>query len=341
VKKITFNAEKNFEELWKTFFDRYPFFKLRNVDWNRQYDIFRPKVSPDTSENELFDIFCDMLAPLNDGHVELMAKTSGDDRKRYFNPELKPRFWQEFTKQEIKSLFKTTKKTLVSNGFEKPRKSAAWILRYCKSSDYGYLRILELEGVEERKLTAALDQILRDFTGLGGVIIDIRNNPGGDDSTVIQIINRFCDRKRVAFHRKTKRGPGEDDYSSLKTWHIEPQGDTQFTGPIVLLACDSVFSGGEIFALALKELPYVTIIGDHTNGIFSYQLEKKLPDGWRYCLSYQVYFSADMVCYEGTGVPADIELLNKKSDIQRGVDPLIIRALEVLKSNARMGQNPP
>lgn len=334
MKKITYNAEKNFEELWKTFFDRYPFFNLRNVDWNEQYDIFRPKVTSTTSEDDLFDIFCHMLSPLNDGHVELMAKTSGNERKRYFNPEPKPRFWQEFTKQEIKSLFITTKKTLVANGFGKPRKSAAWILRYCKSPNYGYLRILELEGVKKRKLTAALNQMLSDFRGLGGVIIDIRNIPGGDDSTVIQIVNRFCDRKRVAFHRKTKRGPGEDEYSPLKTWHIEPQGDTQFAGPIVLLTCDSVFSGGEVFALALKELPYATIIGDHTNGIFSYQLEKKLPNGWRYCLSYQVYFSADMVCYEGTGVPADIELLNKKSDIQRGVDPLIVRALELLKSKA-------
>jgi len=335
VKKTPFNAEKNFEELWKTFFDRYPFFKLRNVDWNSQYDIFRPKVLPDTSEDELFDIFCDMLAPLNDGHVELMAKTSGDDGERYFNPELKPRFWQEFTKQDIKSLFETTKNTLVSNGFGKPKKSTAWILRYCKSSNYGYLRILELEGVKKQKLTDVLDQILSDFKGLDGVIIDIRNNPGGDDSTVIQIVNRFCDRKRVAFHRKTKRGPKEDDYSPLKTWHIKPQGDNQFTGPIVLLTCDSVFSGGEVFALTLKELPYVTVIGDHTNGIFSYQLEKKLPNGWRYCLSYQVYFSADMVCYEGTGVPADIELLNKKSDILHGVDPLIVRALEGLESKAR------
>ena len=57
-------------------------------------------------------------------------------------------------------------------------------------------------------------------------------------------------------------------------------------------------------------------MGDHTNGIFSYQLEKKLPNGWEYCLSYQVYFSADMVCYEGKGVPADIELFNKEADIE-------------------------
>jgi len=81
----------------------------------------------------------------------------------------------------------------------------------------------------------------------------------------------------------------------------------------------------------MKQLPHATIIGDRTNGIFSYQLEKKLPNGWRYCLSYQKYFSADMVCYEGEGVPVDIELLNTKADIEDGVDPLIVRALEVLK----------
>ena len=39
-----------------------------------------------------------------------------------------------------------------------------------------------------------------------------------------------------------------------------------------------------------------------------------------------------MVCYEGKGVPADIELLNKKSDIENGIDPLIVRALDVLRS---------
>ena len=80
----------------------------------------------------------------------------------------------------------------------------------------------------------------------------------------------------------------------------------------------------------MKELPQVTIIGDHTNGIFSYQLEKRLPNGWEYRLSYQVYFSADMVCYEGKGVPADIELFNQKADIENGVDPLIVRALNVI-----------
>ncbi len=324
------DPERNFEELWQTFYDRYPFFDIRNVDWGDQYDRYRPKVRAETDEEELFEILCRMLEPLNDGHVNLTGKLSGS--KRHFTPEKTPRFWQEFTPAEIKKLFETTGKSLAASGFGEPVSTEAWMLHYCRSQEFGYIRILELEGIKKPLLVAALDTIARDFQDLSGYIIDIRNCPGGDDSTAIAIIDRFCDRRRVAFHRKTKIGPGEDDFTPVKTWHLEPQGDMQFTGPIVLLTCDSVFSGGEAFALAIRELPYVTIVGDHTNGIFSYELEKKLPNGWKYTLSYQKYFSSDMICYEGKGVPADIELLNTKADIETGTDPLIVRALEVLRS---------
>ncbi len=327
----TRDPEINFEEFWMTFSNRYPFFNLRNVDWKKQYDIFKPKVTPQTSDDELFDILCQMIDPLDDGHVVLKAKLGRNQRIRSFNPEPKPKFHQEFTKREIVHLFNTTENTLVAQGFEPLKETPAWILHYCRSREFGYLRILELEGVEKRKLTSALDKIAEDFKDLNGIIIDIRNNPGGDDSIVLKIVNRFCDRKRVAFHRKTKIGPGEEDFKNFKTWNIKQKGAEQFIGPVVLLTCDSVFSGGEIFALAMKQLPHVTIIGDHTNGIFSYQLEKILPNGWRYRLSYQVYYSADMECYEGKGVPADITLLNKRTDIENNVDPLIICALQTLK----------
>jgi peptidase S41-like protein/tricorn protease-like protein len=328
------DPERNFEVLWKTFNKRYPFFNLRKVDWNKQYRAYRPKVTGNTSDDELFNIICRMLAPLNDGHIELKAKLRG--KKRYFNPERKPRFWQEFTKPEIKQLFKTTEKTLVRNGFGRPKENQAWMLHYCRSRTIGYIRILELDGVKKPDLKAALDTIAADFDRLDGFIIDIRNCPGGEDSIAITIINRFCDRKRVAFRRRTKIGPDERDYTRMKTWYLEPQGRAQFTRPIALLTCDSVFSGGEAFALAIRELPHVTIIGDHTNGIFSYQLEKKLPNGWECCLSYQTYFSADMVCYEGNGVPVDIKMLNRKADIERGVDPLITRALKVLRAGTEL-----
>jgi hypothetical protein len=324
------NPKKNFEVLWKTFHRRYPFFELRKVDWRKQYEIYRPKIFSATSDEELFEIFCEMLDPLDDGHVEITARLGQSEAKTRFTAEKAPRFYREFTKKQIKRLFKVARRTLTANGFGPLRKTKAWTIRYCRSRNYGYMRIFELEGVSNRKVSKALDTLSRDMPDLKGFIIDIRDNPGGEDSTALMISNRFTDRRRVAFHRRSKIGPGADEFTPLKTWHLTPQGNVQFTRPIVLLTCDAVFSGAECFALALRELPHVTILGEHTNGIFSYQLEKTLPNGWDYCLSYQEYLSADMVCYEGKGVPADIELLNTRADLDAGVDPLITRALEIL-----------
>ena len=107
---INREPEKNFEKLWETFHNRYPFFELRNVDWRKQYDTFRSKVTRKTSDDGLFDILCQMLDPLDDGHVELKAKARGDRKKRFFTAEKKPRFHQEFTNPEIKQLLKTTRK---------------------------------------------------------------------------------------------------------------------------------------------------------------------------------------------------------------------------------------
>jgi len=324
------DPEKNFEALWKTFHRRYPFFQLRNVDWCKQYEIYRPRISSAMSDEALFEVLCEMLDPLDDGHVDITARLGQRKVKTRFTAEKEPRFYRELTEMQIKRLFKVARSTLTANGFGPYRKTKAWMIRYCRSRDCGYMRILELEGVSKKRVSMALDKISRDFPNLKGFIIDIRDNPGGEDSIALMIGNRFADRMRVAFHRRSKIGPGAEDFTPLRTWQLTPQGNVQFTCPIILLTCDAVFSGAECFALALRELPHVTILGEHTNGIFSYQLEKKLPNGWHYSLSYQEYLSADMVCYEGRGVPADIELLNTKADLDAGVDPLIIRALEIL-----------
>ena len=140
------DPERNFEELWGTFQNRYPYFELRNVNWKAQYEIYRPKVTAESSDDELFNIFCLMLDPFHDGHVELKAKMRADGKTRYFNPELKPRFWKEFSKREIKELLKTTGKTLAADGFGRPAKTQAWMLRYCRSRRFGYSESLSWKG---------------------------------------------------------------------------------------------------------------------------------------------------------------------------------------------------
>ena len=100
------DPEGTFETLWTTFHNRYPFFDIRGVDWQEQYERYRPAVTAGTTDEELFDILCALLAPLNDGHVNLTATMSG--RTRHFCPEQKPRFWRAFNDGEIEELFHTT-----------------------------------------------------------------------------------------------------------------------------------------------------------------------------------------------------------------------------------------
>jgi carboxyl-terminal processing protease len=142
------DPERNFEELWRTFHRRYPFFEIRGVDWKRQYEIYRPMVRRETSDDELFDILCRMLGPLNDGHVELLAGLNGNRKRRYFNPERKPRFWQEFDKPQIRQLLRTTARTLVANGFGRPIETKAWMLHYARSRAFGYIRMFRGYSVE-------------------------------------------------------------------------------------------------------------------------------------------------------------------------------------------------
>ncbi|MFP6872385.1 MAG: S41 family peptidase [Verrucomicrobiales bacterium] len=323
--------EKNFEALWKTFHERYAFFKLRGVDWQEQYRAFRPQVTKVTTDEELFKILCDMLKPLKDGHVNLKAKGLKGGR---FNPEETPRFFREFNTRKLEKSYEVmVRKTLAGKGFGEQKK-ATDLLVYSRNKDFGYLLITEFEGVKRRKLETALDKVLGELAGVKGLIIDIRLNPGGTDQCVYQIASRFADKKRIGHYRKTKRGPGEDDFNELKTRYLKPAEDAgsngTFTGPIALLTHDASFSAADAFAMLMADLPHVTIIGEPTNGIFSNMLERKLPNGWKYSLSFQVYYSAAMICHESKGIPVDIRVLNMRGDLEKGIDPLIIKSLEVM-----------
>ena len=76
----------------------------------------------------------------------------------------------------------------------------------------------------------ALDKVGRDFADLEGFIVDIRDCPGGDDSTAIAIINRFCE-LRSCVSPADKAWPRRGRLETIKDLVFEPEGDTRFTDP--------------------------------------------------------------------------------------------------------------
>ena len=327
--------EKNFEALWGTFNERYAFFKERKVDWQAQYKKFRPRVDANTTDKELFKTMCDMLAPLKDGHVTLWARRL---KLPEYCPEDLPRFTHEFNTRKLERQYKAmVQETLTANGFGEP-KTAGRILSYTHNEKFGYLLIREFDNVNRRKLDAALDEALGAMDGIEGLIIDIRLNPGGTTGITYRIANRFADKRRIGHHEKTRKAKnkakGGKEFGPLRTFHVRPPAANKkqrtFTGPIILLTHGASYSAADLFAMIMLELPHVKIIGEPTNGIFSNMLERKLPNGWKYTLSFQVNYTAKMVCLETKGVPVHVQVLNKRTDLKKGIDPLVTQALEML-----------
>ena len=65
------DPEALFENFWDTYNREYSSFDVRNVNWQVVYDTCRPRVTPQTTDAELAEIFKSMLATLDDGHVTL------------------------------------------------------------------------------------------------------------------------------------------------------------------------------------------------------------------------------------------------------------------------------
>jgi CubicO group peptidase (beta-lactamase class C family) len=96
-------------------------------------------------------------------------------------------------------------------------------------------------------------------------------------------------------------------YTESQDIFIYPQGDVQFTGPIVLLTSEATVSAAEIFTLSMMSLPHVTRMGKSTQGVLSDVLPMQLPNGWMVGISNEVYTACDGNVYEGTGIPVQIK----------------------------------
>ena len=70
--------------------------------------------------------------------------------------------------------------------------------------------------------TQALDKVFTDFGATRGIILDLRCNDGGIDDFAYLVGSRFVKEKTLGHSRRTKTGPGSDDYTAVEQFHLEP-----------------------------------------------------------------------------------------------------------------------
>ncbi|MEM8528537.1 MAG: S41 family peptidase [Bacteroidota bacterium] len=306
----------NFEALWNEFDQLYGLFETRNVDWDEVYVEFRPQISDDMNEKALYEVLVEMLKTLDDSHAALIPV--GTDFEQYIGgPGGRIDTVQDFNLEVVKE-----------NYLREPKEAGYFMLHDWIAEDVGYIHIYGFSDGEEQfaEETAICLDALKDAKA---IIIDIRGGYGGEDIAGKTIASQFTMERRLYMTTKVKNGVGKNDFAEPEEWYIEPSGDFQYTKPVFLLTNRQTLSARETFQLAMMTLPDITMVGDTTAGGFSNQINRELPNGWAYSLSIGDWRTPDGTSYEGRGIPPNVLIQNKRSDLLEGKDEVLEKALEL------------
>jgi C-terminal processing protease CtpA/Prc len=301
----------NFELLWKIMDEKYCFFDYKDVDWNEVHARYSDRISEDMDNEAFFDVLGEMLAELKDGHVNLSASHNVSRYWKWFE-DYPDNFDEKIQRNYIGTDY------LIAGG-----------LKYKILEDnIGYIYYSSFSsGVGE----SGLDQAISKLSICKGIIIDIRNNSGGELSNVDRIASRFFNEKTLVGYMMYKNGKGHNDFSKPMARYIEPSNRLRYQKTVVVLTNRKCFSAANDFVNAMSYAPKAVIIGDMTGGGSGLPMSSELPNGWSVRFSSSPMMNADMQHTE-FGIAPDIEAAMANEDMSRGVDTIIETAREYIKN---------
>jgi carboxyl-terminal processing protease len=181
---------------------------------------------------------------------------------------------------------------------------------------YGYLRVADFGDDTQSALLSSMKELTRKNGGpLAGLVMDLRDNPGGLLDAAVAVSDDFLDSGVIV----TAKGRAAD--ASL-TRNATP-GDLLDGAPLVVLVDGGTASAAEIVAGALKDQHRALIVGNQTFGKGSVQTVIPLPDGDAVKLTTALYYtpSGRSIQAEGIDPDVDVDALQLAADDQQQASP--------------------
>ena len=160
--------------------------------------------------------------------------------------------------------------------------------------DYiGYIVITEFDEVTVDQFKTELEKLTDE--GIKGLVVDLRNNPGGLLTSVNSILDELLPEGLIVYT--------EDKYGNRKEYN----SDSKYNDvPLAVLVNGNSASASEIFAGAMKDYKRATLVGTQTFGKGIVQTSRQLSDGSAVKLTVSRYYTPNGICIHGEGITPDI-----------------------------------
>ncbi|NLY17708.1 MAG: S41 family peptidase [Clostridiaceae bacterium] len=189
-------------------------------------------------------------------------------------------------------------------------------------NDIGYVQLKLFDEDITKDFVDHVNKLIMD--GAQGLIIDLRNNPGGSYSQVVKMADMIVP-KGLIVYTEDRNGKKTEEYSDANEFNI----------PFTVLINEYSASASEILSAAIKEYNKGTLVGKTTfgKGLVQSVVPLEAGAGLKYTISR--YFTPSGICIDGIGVTPDIEIDNDEmykyysvEDIPDGEDKQLLRAIE-------------
>ena len=200
--------------------------------------------------------------------------------------------------------------------------------------------VIKLDSVQMRMMTGGVgvftvtefnantyEQLENAFTrfqtqGGKGMILDLRNNPGGLLNSVFQVADAFIDSKLIVYEVDSK--------GNRKNWNAS-RGGFALDVPLIVLTNRYSASASEVLAGALMDHNRGIIVGDKTFGKGSVNTLEKISDGSGIYFTIAKWYTPDGKLIEGEGLVPDVDL-TQMDTLESGQDALDV-ALNIMKND--------
>ena len=171
------------------------------------------------------------------------------------------------------------------------------------------------------ELESALNEAVAQ--GVVGIVLDLRNNPGGVVSAAVDVVSEFVDEGIVVYSL--------DNENERREWEVKDGGIVPDI-PLAVLVNAYSASASEVVAGALQDHGRGPVIGINTYGKGKMNLVKELSNGGVLQITFARWFTPDGRQIDGEGIVPDTVVEITQEDIENELDSQLEQAIEYLQN---------